>query len=97
MKALVVGALLVLASCSGSASEITGRVLEVHGDLESVSGFTLITESGDRLVFVTPAEADRFEFPLVHLRDHLLSAEPVVVAYQTSAGALVVLRIDDAP
>ena len=98
MKALVAsGLLLVLASCSGSTSEVTGRVLEVHGDLQAVSGFTLITEGGERIVFVTPAEADRVEFPLVHLRDHVLSAEPVVVAYETRNGVLIVLRLEDAP
>ena len=94
--AAVAVAVAVLASCSSSTSEVTGRVLEVEGDLEIVTGFTLVTAGGQRLMFLTLAETDRLDFPLIHLRDHILSAEPIVVVYETREGVLVALRVDDA-
>ncbi|MFQ5967420.1 MAG: hypothetical protein ACE5MI_07400 [Acidimicrobiia bacterium] len=97
IRVLAVAGLLAVASCSASTSDVTGRVLEVEGDLENVTGFILVTDDGDRLDFVTPLEADRIDFPLIHLRDHVLSAEPVVVIYETRGGVLFVIRVDDAP
>lgn len=94
---LVVAAIGVVA-CGAATSETTGIVVEVEGDLTTVSSFVVVDESGKRLVFVPSREIlfhDRA--PITHVRDHLRTGEPVTVVYEElDDGSLLVLEVFDA-
>lgn len=60
----------------------TGIVVDVEGDLTTVTRFTILSEG--RRISLTPVEDGDYAFPLVHLRDHLRTGEPVVVQYEGS-------------
>lgn len=88
--------LLALSACtSGPAVTVTGLVVDVQGDLTSVSEFTVLTGEGERLTLV-PSEDGDYDFPLPHLRDHLRNGEPVEVRYERRDGRLVALDLSDA-
>lgn len=94
--ALVV--LALLAACrGGEAGTATGVVVEVEGNLEQVTSFTVVAEDGERLRFLPhPAGVDA-PFPLPHLRDHLRSGEPVRVEWvRSEEGELLATSVDDA-
>lgn len=95
---LLVGA-VVLAACAGAtevhSSEIRGVVLEVEGDLTSVSSFLLRTDGGEVLT-VIPAEDGDFEFPISHLSDHRSTLAPIIVELDRSVDPPLALAIRDA-
>ncbi|MFQ5947782.1 MAG: hypothetical protein ACE5KX_02840, partial [Acidimicrobiia bacterium] len=86
-----------LAACGDGAGRVQGTVVEVEGDLTSVSSFRVRTTDGEELTFVLGPDLG-FEggAPLVHLRDHLRSGTGVVVTYaEEPDGDLVVTRLED--
>lgn len=86
--------LLLLVACSGQET-VRGVVVDVQGDLQTVERFTLLTEEGEQLEFV-PGTGLRFDGgPLSHLRQHMVSGEPVRVRYESESGALVVVEVSD--
>lgn len=91
---LVVIVLSVLASaCSGSTSadgEVFGVVTEVTGDLSGVESFVVLDAEGDSHKFIPRPGLDVMGQAPSHLRDHVVSGEPVTVIYhENSAGELV--------
>lgn len=80
-------ALVLIAAACGSPGEdreeVRGVVLEVDGDLTSVESFVLRTDEGE-ILRVVPAPEGDFRFPLPHLRDHLRTAEPLLVELDRS-------------
>jgi hypothetical protein len=86
---------LLLAACSGT-TRVEGRVVDVRGDLTSVDRFTVLTDDGEELV-LEPDPFGRFPFPLPHLREHLVSGNPIVVDYRPADdGTLIAVAVDDA-
>ena len=96
MRAATAVALVAMVACGGSAKVIEGRLAEVAGDLETVDSFVLLTEAGERLRFLADPAARFGDAPLSHLRDHLVSGEPVVVSYEERGDDLVATAVDDA-
>ena len=87
---------LSLVACSGSDQTlITGVVVEFQGDLVTVESFTVQTPQGERLQFVPAADAD-FGFPLPHLKEHMVSSEPVEVRYVDEDDQLIATSVSDA-
>ncbi|MDH3192820.1 MAG: hypothetical protein OEY55_04805 [Acidimicrobiia bacterium] len=92
IRGAVVAALLLIA-CSGGSYRVVGTVIDFDGNLLSVNSFTVRADGNDYL-FHPAAEIDS-EFPLPHLRDHITSGDPVVVAYVVEGDRLVALSIGD--
>lgn len=91
---LVVCALSVIASaCSGSTStegEVLGIVTEVTGDLSGVESFVVLDAEGNSHKFIPSPGLEVMGQAPSHLRDHVVSGEPVTVAYhENSEGELV--------
>jgi hypothetical protein len=92
---------LALAACAGGDQRVTGTVVSVEGDLTSVSGFTVQTDSGP-VIFVPDADLRGFldedgevAAPLTHLWDHLRDGYPVRVTFRVEGDINVALIIED--
>ncbi len=90
--------LIAVVACGGSDEPIAeGVVVDVEGTLTTVERFTIRTTDGEDLTFVPgPDVGFHGRRPLGHLRVHLTSGEPVVIAYEKAPdGSLVALEIED--
>ena len=90
-------AVLILAvACSGPQEQATGVVVAVDGGLDVVTGFAIVTTTGDRLVFAVAPGLDQFEHggPVSHLHEHLQTGIPVVVTYESADGVLTAVAVD---
>ena len=88
-------ALVLVAACS-TQTTVTGRVIEVDGDLSNVESFAVVTEDGETLTF-EPDPFGRYPFPLPHLREHLVSGQLLRVDYRPAEdGTLVAFALNDA-
>jgi hypothetical protein len=86
MRALVLLVFLAIAAsaCATSEStegEVVGIVTEVTGDLSSVESFVVLDSNGDSYKFIPGDGMTVMGSPPMHLRDHLISGEPVKVMY----------------
>jgi hypothetical protein len=91
---------LGVAGCSsgdGSDDSVTGVVTQVTGDLGSVESF-VITDSAGKSYQFTPADGLTFHGgPIDHLREHIVSGEPVAVSYEEADdGSLIAVVVGDA-
>ena len=96
--AALLAAALLVAGCGDShdgQESVRAVVLEVTGDLTSVESFLIRTEDGE-ILELTPAPGGDFRFPLPHLRDHLRTAEPVLVTVDRSVDPPLATVIQDA-
>lgn len=84
----------LLACAPPTSGTVQGIVVEVEGDLSSVTAFTVLVE-GDRVRF-EPSPAGDFAFPLSHLRDHLRSGEPILVGWELDGERRIAIFLDDA-
>jgi hypothetical protein len=93
-------ALIFLSGCAAaeeSSGEVTGVVTEVTGDLTSAESFVVIDVSGDSFKFVPGEGMTVAGGPVSHLRDHVVSGEPVKVLFHAgSKGELIADDIQDA-
>ena len=94
MRGRTVLVALLLAACTGGSGSVTGLVVEVEGDLEVVTSFTLDVD-GIEYRFA-PVPGVDYGFPLPHLREHLRDAAPVTVDYRDEGGTLQALAVTDA-
>ncbi len=99
MRRLAAAALLaLLAACgNGDGGTITGRVVEVDGDLLNVRSFVVLTDDGERRTFV-PEAGLLFDHqaPLSHLQDHVRDGAPVRVRFaERDDGTLVATAVED--
>jgi hypothetical protein len=93
--------LVVLGSaCSGSSSddgEVVGVVTEVAGDLSAIESFVVLDTGGESFKFKPRTGLLVMGAPPSHLRDHVVSGEPVRVMYhKNSAGELIADEVEDA-
>lgn len=73
-----------------------GLVVDVQGNFDIVESFTLRTQDGEDLVLI-PAADGSFDFPLSHLRAHMVGLHPVrVVVEDGTDGVLTAVSISDA-
>ncbi len=91
---VVVIAVAVIASgCSGAAEsegEVVGVVTEVTGDLTGIESFVVLDTDGDSHKFTPGDGMTVMGAPASHLRDHVVSGEPVRVIYhEGSEGELI--------
>lgn len=87
-------ALLLTLSACGARFRATGVVTDVVGGLDGVTSFTIRTTEGDDLAFV-PSEDGDYDFPLSHLRSHLIGGELVVVEWVEEQDRLVAVVVAD--
>lgn len=96
----VSAALVLLSGCSSaeeSSGEVRGVVTEVTGDLSGVESFVVMDVSGDSLKFVPGDGLTVAGGPVSHLRDHVVSGEPVKVLFHSgSKGELIADDVQDA-
>lgn len=85
-----------MASCPPQIA--TGVVTAVEGlDLADVEAFTLRTDSGMVLRFrVDELYVGGGDLPAPHLREHLVSGEPITVYYFADGDELVAIAYSDA-
>ena len=93
LSALLLALGLVAAACGSDSGTVRGVVIDVTGDLEAITEFTVLVE-GDPIVFF-PSPAGDYAFPLSHLHDHLRSGESVLVGYEVVDGRRVATFLDD--
>lgn len=92
---------ILIAACSGGGAgdldgTVTGVVVAVEGNLQSVASFTIRGDDGSDHRFV-PADGLRFDDgPLSHLQSHVVSGVPVTVEYRDDDGTLVATSVVDA-
>ena len=70
-----------------------GIVVDVNGDLTSVSAFTILVE-GDT-VTLEPSAVGVYDFPLTHLQEHLRTGEPVLVGWKDVDGRKLAITLSD--
>jgi hypothetical protein len=94
---------IVIVSVSGcstsdttSDNTLSGVISEVNGDLTTVTGFVVLGEDGSSHRF-TPIDGLLFEGgSLTHLREHVVTGQPVVVTFRQGAdGELIAIRVQD--
>jgi len=86
VRAVLLSVVLAIAAsaCATSAStegEVVGVVSEVTGDLSGVESFVVLDSNGDSHKFIPGDGMTVMGSPPMHLRDHLISGEPVKVLY----------------
>lgn len=92
--------LVVINSAFGQAPRQTetGLVIAVDSSgLTDVRGFSIRTDEGQTVVFQIGVLENGAQFPPGHLLEHEATGVKVVVTYRGEGGALVAVRIDDAP
>lgn len=76
----------------------TGVIVAVQAtSLSSVQGFSIRTQDGRTVDFRVGAIENATQFPPGHLAEHKVSLVPVRVTYVEESGALVAVRLEDAP
>jgi len=82
-----------VAGCSGvpdTEDDVIGIVTEVTGDLTRIESFVVLDANGDSHKFAPAEGMTVMGAPPSHLRDHVVSGEPVrVVHHEGSNGELI--------
>lgn len=94
---LLLGA--AIAACAGAPTVAVGVVVEVDTrSLTDVSTFTIRTQEGTSMTFAVGAlELDAGGFPASHLAQHMLTAQPIAIAFRDDTPYPVAYRLVDAP
>lgn len=95
MRALAILFVLTIAvsACTTSESaegEVVGLVTEVTGDLSGVESFVVLDSNGDSYKFIPGDGMTVMGSPPMHLRDHLVSGEPVKVMYHEGSDSKLI-------
>lgn len=76
----------------------TGVVVAVQAtSLTNVEGFSIRTQDGRTVDFRVGTIENATTFPPGHLAEHKVSLVPIRVTYLEESGALVAVRLEDAP
>jgi hypothetical protein len=95
LHALVAVALVAIgvSGCSGSPGtegDVIGIVTDVTGDLTEIKSFVVLDTSGDSHKFTPGDGMTVMGSPASHLRDHVVSGEPVrVIHHKGPNGRLI--------
>jgi hypothetical protein len=92
-------AVLMIAACGPSPQTAAGFVVDVQStSLTEITSFTLRTEDGEELAFrVGALDLNGGGFPGTHLREHMITNQPVAVAFDVEGQDRVATRLVDAP
>jgi hypothetical protein len=86
-------------AASAPSQRVRGVLLDVESpSIQQVDSFTLRTDQGDELHFVTAPNFNKGDAHLMtpgHMRQHMALADPVEVTYQDNNGTLVALDAAD--
>ncbi len=90
------------AAPSGSSavpqSPVSGLILHVDtAGLGRVTGFRLLTSTGQQLDFTMGLQDNAAQFPAAHLSEHMASGTPVLVTFRREGSTLVAYHLGDAP
>lgn len=103
MRSIAVAVAVLAIACTGGEGRVTGTVVQVDGDMTTVTAFEVQTSTG-RMRFVPGPELIGFVdedgvvgAPLAHLREHLLDGHPVRVTYRSEGDANLAVLLEDAP
>ncbi len=98
--AVVVVGVAILSGCGGAGETgiATGVVIDLEGDLTTVSSFVLrLPDGSDQEVVPAPGIRFHGNSAISHLRDHLRSGEPVRIEYEVlDDGSWVAGVVEDA-
>lgn len=90
-----------VAGCASGEQRVTGTVVAVDGDIQTVTAFEVQSPEG-RVRFVPSADLDGFVdedggigAPLGHLWEHLRDGFPVRVTYRVEDGVNVAILLED--
>jgi hypothetical protein len=98
ITALALGFVVVSAFGQAPRQTETGLVTAVDSSgLTDVRGFTIRTDDGRTVVFRIGALENGARFPPGHLLEHRATGVKIVVTYRQENGALVAVRLEDAP
>lgn len=88
---------LLVADDDPTGATVTGVVIQVEGDLTDVESFEIRLDDRTSRVFV-PAPGVLFdgESSLGHLREHIVTGQPVEVRYEMSGQTYVATSVGDA-
>ena len=94
-------ALILGVACGGDGeeaeapSQLTGIITDIDGEtIAEIQGFTL--KADDETYEIRIADDIEYDFPLSHLHEHLVGAEPVEVDLEERDDELYALSIEDA-
>ena len=90
---------LAMGACGPVSETAAGFVIDVKStSVTQIDSFTLRTRDGVELVFrVGPLELDGGGFPGSHLREHMITNQPVAVAFRVEGSDRIATRLVDAP
>jgi hypothetical protein len=98
VAALALGFVAVSAFGQAPRQTETGLVTAVDSTgLTQVRGFTIRTDDGRTVTFKIGALENGAQFAPGHLLAHRATGVKIVVTYRQENGALVAIRLDDAP
>ena len=101
MRVLTVALLsmLAIAGCGPAPQTAAGFVVDVQStSLTEITSFTLRTAEGEELLFrVGVLDLNGGGFPGTHLREHMITNQPVAVAFDLVGDDRVASRLVDAP
>lgn len=89
----------LVVGCAPATKSAAGIVVAVdQASVTEIRNFTLRTETGDMLTFrIGALDVSSGAFPANHLREHMAVVSAVAVAYTDADGALIAVRLVDAP
>lgn len=100
VRAVALTAAVLVAACGGSVEQdtATGVVIDLEGDITTVSSFVLrLPDGSDRTVTPAPGVTFHGDAAIGHLRDHLRSGAPVRIEYEVlDDGSWVASAVEDA-
>jgi hypothetical protein len=100
LGAVVLIGAAILSACSGGTDggTATGVVIDLEGDLTTVSSFVLrLPDGSDRTIVPAPGIRFHGDAAIGHLRDHLRSGAPVRIEYEVlDDGSWVARLVEDA-
>lgn len=91
--------MLLVAACGNADDEsehtVSGIVTEVTGDLTVVESFVVLDDDGDSHLFRPAPGLLFYGGPLIHLRDHVITAQRVTVTFEESpSGEMTAVLIE---
>lgn len=98
LTSLSIVGLFVISGCGPAPQTAAGFVVDVQStSLTEITSFTLRTKEGEELLFRVGALDLNGGFPGTHLREHMITNQPVAVAFDMEDDDLVATRLVDAP
>lgn len=91
--------LLAIGGCGPAPQTAAGFVVDVQStSLTEITSFTVRTEAGEEITFLVGVlDLNGGGFPGTHLREHMVTNQPIAVAFESEGGDRVATKVVDAP